>query len=214
MEDISTVSISPLSKSNFLVPRCVQFIQSGKKRTWEGFSEHADVQILLFNTSRNVFVFVKQFRPAVYLSNSKTSTVDNKEVIDTKEFPSNLGVTIELCAGIVDKDLPAIEIAKAEVLEECGYNVPICNFSKITSCRNGTEMSGSLVTLFYAEATDAMKVSSGGGLADEGEFIKVIEMSIEESRNLIFDESINREPCLLLAVQWFFNKIYPQKKTT
>ena len=76
--------------------------------------------------------------------------------------------------------------------------------------RNGSDFSGSLVTLFYAEVTDAMKVSHGGGLALEGELIDVVELSIEETRNLIFDESANREPCLLLALQWFFFEIYPQ----
>ncbi|GFR74727.1 uridine diphosphate glucose pyrophosphatase [Elysia marginata] len=214
MEDISNVSINPLINSNFLIPRRVKFVQNGQRKLWDGISEHSDVQILVFNASRNVFVFVKQFRPAVYLSRSKTSTPPNSsiETIDTQLFPGHLGVTIELCAGIVDKDLPAVEIAKAEVLEECGYDVPASNFLKITSCRNGTDIAGSQVTLYYVEVTDAMRVSSGGGLADEGEFIEVVEMSVKETRNLIFDESINREPCLLVALQWFFHNMYSQVK--
>ena len=72
---------------------------------------------------------------AVYLSRSNAVMVDGTEIIDTRQFPGHLGVTIELCAGIVDKDLPAVEIAKAEVVEECGYNVPLSSFRKITSCR-------------------------------------------------------------------------------
>ncbi|RUS89667.1 hypothetical protein EGW08_002588 [Elysia chlorotica] len=211
MEDISDVRLSPLTESQFLIPKCVKYTQNGKRRTWDGISEHDDVEILLFNISRNVFVFVKQFRPAIYLSRIEPGELEGNAMIQSEKFPGRLGVTIELCAGIVDKCVPHLEIARAEVLEECGYDVPANSFSKITSCRNGTDLSGSLVTLFYAEITDSMKVSAGGGLANEGEFIEVVELSIEEARNLIFDETINREPCLLVALQWFFHEVYPKK---
>ena len=78
--------------------------------------------------------------------------------------------------------------------------------------RNDADISGSLVTLYYAEITDAMRVSYGGGQANEGEQIEVVELSIKETRNLILDESINREPCLLVALHWFFHEAYPQMK--
>jgi UDP-sugar diphosphatase len=43
-------------------------------------------------------------------------------------------VTIELCAGIVDApDKSLAEIAKQEVLEECGYDVPVKNFQVVAS---------------------------------------------------------------------------------
>ena len=61
-------------------------------------------------------------------------------MIDQKQFPGHLGVTIELCAGIVDKGLSLLEIARAEVLEECGYNVPADRFCKITSCRYNLQL--------------------------------------------------------------------------
>lgn len=48
---------------------------------------------------------------------------DNENKIDTTKFPGKLGVTIELCAGIVDKDIPIKDIAREEILEECGFNV-------------------------------------------------------------------------------------------
>lgn len=41
------------------------------------------------------------------------------------KYPASLAITIELCAGIVDKSKSLVEIAKEEILEECGYNVPI-----------------------------------------------------------------------------------------
>lgn len=55
--------------------------------------------------------------------------------IDTKEYPAENGIAIEFCAGMVDKDKPLVEIAKEEVLEECGYDVPVENFEEIVTYR-------------------------------------------------------------------------------
>lgn len=43
--------------------------------------------------------------------------------IDLVKYPAKLGITLELCAGIVDKNLSIKEIAREEILEECGFNV-------------------------------------------------------------------------------------------
>ena len=43
---------------------------------------------------------------------------------DADTQPGSRGVTLELCAGCVDKDKPLEHIAREEVLEECGYDVP------------------------------------------------------------------------------------------
>ena len=44
--------------------------------------------------------------------------------IDTETYPASLGLTLELCAGIIDHpDLSLKEHMKREVLEETGYKV-------------------------------------------------------------------------------------------
>jgi UDP-sugar diphosphatase len=60
------------------------------------------------------------------------------------------------------------------------------------------------MTLYYAEVTDAMRGGRGGGLVEEGEMIDVVELSVEETRKLIMDESVNRPVGMLFALQWFF----------
>ncbi|CAG5136439.1 unnamed protein product [Candidula unifasciata] len=222
MEDVTDVHILPLSSSKYLNPKCVYFNQNGKKRKWECITEHSGVSeftlynnlvaILLFNTSRDVFVFVKQFRPAVYIQNAEAKKVNGEEVINTRHFPPSLGITIELCAGIVDKDAALTQVAQAEVLQECGYDVPENKLLKITSFRNGTGTSGAVVNLYYAEVTDAMRVSKGGGLASEGELIEVVEMTVTEARQLIFDEDVNREASSMFALLWFFQNVWPHKQ--
>ena len=42
------------------------------------------------------------------------------------------GITLELCAGIVDKDKDTAVTAKAEVHEETGYDAPLSAFEKVT----------------------------------------------------------------------------------
>lgn len=72
--------------------------------------------------------------PAVYF-NSLQPEDRELDLIDTDEYPAALGVTLELCAGIVDKDKPLLEIACEEVLEECGYHVKLTDLELVNSYR-------------------------------------------------------------------------------
>ncbi|CAL1526201.1 unnamed protein product [Lymnaea stagnalis] len=180
MENISDVTVGPCENSKYIVPKRIHYTQNGAAKIWDVMRVHDGVAILLFNSSRNVFVFVRQFRPAIYINVVKTEINNGIETVDTSKYPGTLGLTIELCAGIVDKDKPVPYIAKAEVLEECGYDVPLENIKKITTCRNGVGTSGATIHLYYAEITDSMKVGPGGGIATEGEMIDIIEMTPEE----------------------------------
>lgn len=63
------------------------------------------------------------------------SSQNKEENIDMKKFPASLGVTLELCAGIIDKNKANNEIAKEEVSEECGYDVPIENLHEVLTYR-------------------------------------------------------------------------------
>ena len=62
--------------------------------------------------------------------------------IDTAKVPGELGLTIELCAGIIDKDLSEVEIAREEVKEECGYLAPLDNFTQIVKFPSSVGVSG------------------------------------------------------------------------
>jgi len=56
--------------------------------------------------------------------------------IDTSTLPPHRACTLELCAGIVDKDVSLEEIARQELLEEVGYDVPVSKLEKIVSSRS------------------------------------------------------------------------------
>lgn len=147
---------------------------------------------------------VKQFRPAVYLGSIPES--DRKESVDTTKYPAELGITLELCAGIVDKDLTLEEIAAEEVLEECGYKVKPNDLERVSSYRSGVGTTGSVQTSYYCEVTDEMKVNQGGGVDDE--IIEVIEMSIPEIRKYMAQDHILSPPSFLYNICWFLqNKV-------
>ncbi|XP_060067582.1 uridine diphosphate glucose pyrophosphatase NUDT14-like [Ylistrum balloti] len=205
MEDISNVNIVPCEKSRFLKPLRMLFKQNGRDKVWDALQVHDSVVILIFNKTRNVFVFVKQFRPAVYLSCSKVTEENGCRQIKTTENPPNMGVTYELCAGIVDKDISNQRIAQAEVMEECGYQVPLESIEPVTSYRSGVGTTGALQNLYFAEVTDQMRVGAGGGVAEEGELIEVVEIPLCDGKSFITDMSYNKPVAMMYALMWFFD---------
>lgn len=107
----------------------LRFLQDGQRKEWDVIRLHDSVCIIVFNISRKKLVFVRQFRPAVYYA----FLPEKQDEIDVKCYPATLGLTLELCAGIVDKDKSLVEIAREELREECGYEAPISAFEQITT---------------------------------------------------------------------------------
>nr|XP_020656430.1 uridine diphosphate glucose pyrophosphatase isoform X2 [Pogona vitticeps] len=178
---------------------------------------HDSVSILIFNTSRQCFVVVKQFRPAVYMCEMERKCPQNFERKNQETWnplpnslPASVGVTYELCAGIVDKpELSLEEIACREILEECGYEVPLATLKRITSYRSGVGVTGSKQTLFYAEVTDEMKASEGGGQPEEGELIEVVEIPLKDSMDFAYNESFPKTMGVIFSFMWFQTNVAP-----
>lgn len=180
-------NITELTNANFVKPIAIEYIQGGVSKRWEAVISHNSVSILLYNTTRDAFVLVKQLRPAVLNANKEN------------------GYMYELCAGIIDKNMSDKEIAREEILEECGYDVPLSDIEKITSFYTSVGISGALQTLYYAEITDAMIVSEGGGLVEEE--IEVIYLKREDTKTFMFDESYQKTPGMMMAFYWWFDKV-------
>ncbi|KAM0729895.1 Uridine diphosphate glucose pyrophosphatase NUDT14 [Formica fusca] len=180
----------------------LQYSQDGQRKEWDVIRIHDSVCIIIFNVSRKRLVFVRQFRPAVYYA----FLPEKQDVIDVKRYPATLGVTLELCAGIVDKDKPLVEIAREELREECGYEAPTSAFKQISTYLSSASASAKQ-TLFYVEVTDDMHIYPGGGAESEGELIEVVELSIPELRDYMKSKEIQSPSSFLFGVSWFlFNK--------
>ncbi|TET88240.1 MAG: NUDIX domain-containing protein [Sulfurovum sp.] len=180
---IENFKLGPLTESKFISTALATYEQNGIKKDWEIVQAHDSVAILIYHKEHNCFILVKQFRPAVYLNNSD-------------------GMTVELCAGIVDKEHSLAQIAKEEIEEECGYAVPLENIEKITSFHTSVGFAGSKQILYYVEVDESMKVSDGGGV--DGELIEVMHLPVAEAKELIYNETIAKTPGLIFAFIWWF----------
>jgi UDP-sugar diphosphatase len=184
-KQIKHFKLQPLVNAKFISTAFATYEQEGIEKSWEIVEAHDSVAILLYHKEKRSFVLVKQFRPAVYLNNDH-------------------GMTIELCAGIVDKELSLVEIAKEEVEEECGYDIPLSNIQKITSFHTSVGFAGSKQTLYFAEVEEGMKVSEGGGV--DHEQIEVVYLPMDEAKKFLYDESIAKTPGLMFAFMWWFER--------
>ncbi|XP_063831575.1 uridine diphosphate glucose pyrophosphatase NUDT14-like [Ostrinia nubilalis] len=203
MEDLKQVYLSPLPDSPYVKPFRLNYTQNGKKKTWDLLEVHDSVAIIVFNVTRKVMVFVKQFRPAIYYNCVHPDDRD-EDFIDTKKYPASLGIALEMCAGIIDKEKPINEIAREEVLEECGYNVELKDLQRIISYRAGVGVQGALQTLYYCEVTDEMKTEQGGGVDDE--IIEVVEKTIPEIEEMLSSPGpLASPPSCLFALMWFLH---------
>ncbi|XP_029174313.1 uridine diphosphate glucose pyrophosphatase-like [Nylanderia fulva] len=180
----------------------LEFTQDSQRKQWDVIRIHDSVSIVIFNVSRKKLVFVRQFRPAVYYA----FLPEKQDVIDVERYPPRLGVALELCAGIVDKDKPLVEIARDELREECGYEAPTSAFKEINTYLSSASASAKQ-TLFYVEVTDDMHIHPGGGAESEGELIEIVELSIPELKDYISSKEVQSPSSFLFGVSWFlFNK--------
>ncbi|CAK9814034.1 Uridine diphosphate glucose pyrophosphatase NUDT14 [Anthophora quadrimaculata] len=199
MLDVKELCITDCPKeSPWIRPVQIRYQQDGERKDWDVVRAHDGVSIIIYNTSRKKLVFVRQFRPAFFY----TFLPEQCGPVDLNQYPPSLGLTLELCAGIVDKDKPLVEIARDEVREECGYEAPSEAFKYVITFRY-VSTSVCKHTLYYAEVTDEMHIHPGGGAASEGELIEVVELSIPEVKKYINSEEVQSPSCFLYGVSWF-----------
>lgn len=182
---IEVLGIEDCIHSEYIKPKSMFYKQNGVEKRWDIVDTHNSVAILIYHKELDSFIFVKQFRPSIYLKNHD-------------------GFTYELCAGIVDKDLTLQEIAYEEVLEETGYDVPLESLEKISSFYTAVGFAGGRQRLYYVEVDSSMKVSEGGGI--ENENIEVIYLKRDETRAFMFDEAVATTSGLMFALMWYFER--------
>jgi nudix-type nucleoside diphosphatase (YffH/AdpP family) len=124
--------------------------------------------ILPYNLAQRSVVLVRQFRYPAYVNGCD-------------------GLLIEAAAGLLDQASPEARI-RAEAEEETGYRLHDVHkvFEAFMSPGAVTEK----IHFFVAEYEPGMRVSQGGGLADEGEDIEVLELPIDEALAMVADGRI------------------------
>jgi nudix-type nucleoside diphosphatase (YffH/AdpP family) len=132
--------------------------------------------LLPYNLAQRMVLLVRQFRYPAYVNGYDD-------------------LLIEAAAGLLDDASPEERI-RTEAEEEIGY--------RLHDVRHVFEayMSPGAVTeklhFFVAEYEPSMKIGSGGGIADEGEEIEVLEISIDEALAMIADGRIADAKTIML----------------
>ena len=134
----------------------------------ESYDRGGAATILPYDLARRTVVLVRQFRYPVYASGYND-------------------LMIEAAAGLLDDASPEERI-RLEAEEEIGYRLR--EVRKIFAAFMSPGALTERIHFFVAEYEPDMRVSDGGGLADEGEDIEVLELSIDEAIAMIADGRI------------------------
>ena len=142
--------------------------------------------LLPYNLMRRTVVLVRQFRYPAFVNGYDD-------------------LLIETAAGMLDNASPEERI-RAEAEEETGYRLH--DVHKVFVAFMSPGAITEKLHFFVAEYEPEMRVSDGGGLADEGEEIEVLELSIEEALAMIADGRIVDAKTIML-VQYAALHIFP-----
>lgn len=126
---------------------------SWQEQSREAYDRGNGAVVLLFNRDKNSVVLTRQFRLPIYLNGHD-------------------GFLIEAAAGLLDDASPEERII-AEAQEETGFRIQRIEkvFEAFMSPGSVTEK----LYFFLAEYQDKDRSGQGGGLAEEGEDIEVLE---------------------------------------
>ena len=157
----------------------------GDDGTWstqsrETYDRGNGATILLYDASRRTVLLTSQFRYPVYVNGHPD------------------GMLLETAAGLLDDDDPETAIRR-EAIEETGHEV-----GEVTHVFDAFMSPGSVTERlhFYAAPYNAdTRRTEGGGLADEGEHITVVELPIDEALRMIEQGSIVDAKTIML-LQW------------
>jgi nudix-type nucleoside diphosphatase (YffH/AdpP family) len=134
----------------------------------ESYDRGNGAALLPYNLAQGTVILVRQFRYPAYVNGYDD-------------------LLIEAAAGLLDDETPELRI-RAEAEEETGYRLGEIRkiFEAFMSPGSVTEK----LHFFVAEYDPSMRIGSGGGNADEGEDIEVLELPIDQAITMISDGRI------------------------
>lgn len=134
----------------------------------ETFDRGNAATLLPYNLAQRSVVLVRQFRYPAYVNGYDD-------------------LLIEAAAGLLDGESPEVRI-RAEAEEETGYRLG--EIRKIFEAFMSPGAVTEKLHFFVAEYEPHMRIGDGGGIADEGEDIEVLELPIDEALAMIGDGRI------------------------
>lgn len=178
---IKNINTEVLS-NNWYTLRKITFDYLKQNGSWQTQSREAydrgnGATILLYHTTRKTVILTRQFRVPTFINGNKT------------------GMLIEACAGLLDKDNPE-DCIKRETEEETGYRIQ--NVKKVFEAYMSPGSVTEKLYFFIAEYDNSMKISDGGGIAEEQEEVEVLEYPFETALSMISTGEIEDAKTILL----------------
>ncbi|GAB6021103.1 hypothetical protein CHUAL_003736 [Chamberlinius hualienensis] len=191
------IEISKCDASSGIKVHRLCYKQNGIAKMWDTVSSTKTISILVFNITKKVFVFVRQFNPITYYNAlPKEAKMVNK--VDVNQYPVCQGWSLDVITRLVDKNMPLTDLAKEELLEKYGYDVPVSAFHKVISYKRGVTHS-----TFYVEVSDELKINFKEDDLAKNDLMETAEMHLQELRSYINESEITSSSVFLFLAYWF-----------
>ena len=171
-----------LSDDHFVLKR-LEFEIQKKDGQWETQKrevyDHGNaVTVLLYNKEARTVVLTKQFRIATFVNGNSS------------------GMLLETAAGLLEEGESPEDAMLREIKEETGYE--ISGVQKVYEAYSSAGSLSELIYFYVAPYTPQQKVEEGGGLAEEGEEVKIIEMPFDKAIQMIENGEIRDAKTIML----------------
>ncbi|HBQ78765.1 MAG TPA: GDP-mannose pyrophosphatase [Erwinia persicina] len=161
---------------------------SWQEQNREAYDRGNGAVVLLYHKARKTVVLTRQFRFPVFVN-------------------GHSGFLIEASAGLLDNASPEARII-AEAEEETGFRITQIEkvFESYMSPGSVTEK----LFFFIAEYSDDDRQGTGGGVAEEGEDIEVLEWPFERALQAIRDGEIMDAKTIMLIQHLALSRVFQE----
>jgi len=181
MNDVNIINTEILSDNWYTLKKITYEMRhndgSVRLQHREAYDRGNGATILLYNKQLQSVILTQQFRLPTYINGNET------------------GLLIECCAGLLDKDNPE-DCIRRETEEETGYQVN--DVKKVFEAYMSPGSVTEILYFFVAECTPAMKISEGGGIEEESENIRVMELPFTNALEMIKTGEIKDAKTIML----------------
>ena len=157
-----------------------------QQKDCEVYHRPSGAAVLLYDPQREKLLLTKQLRLPTYFNGNES------------------GDLIEVCAGLTDEGESVEEGAIREAKEELGYAIK--NVKKVGEAYLSPGGDVELVQFFIGEYSLDSKIGEGGGLEDEGENVKAVEMDYAEARQKLQQGAFRDAKTIILLQDFFMNR--------
>lgn len=154
-----------------------------KDGTWKQISRESydrgnGTCILLYNSEKKTVILTKQFRMPAYQNDERD------------------GMSIEVCAGAIDKNESPEATIIRETEEEVGYKIR--NVQQVMEAYTSPGALTEKMYFFIGAYSEALKFNDGGGVETENEEIEVLELPSQKAIEMIDSGDIQDAKTIIL----------------